>query len=94
MVDHAVKLVGVEHVCVGSDMDVLGNPNPVGGPDNITVIASRFDGDALANTRDDDSVGYVAFPLRNTLADDTLEARAPQAPFRSDPTPVLGNMLS
>ena len=69
---------------------LIDRANELGGPDNITVIASRFDGDALANTRDDDSVGYVAFPLRNTLADDTLEARAPQAPFRSDPTPVLG----
>lgn len=35
--DHAVKLVGVEHVGVGSDMDVIGNPNPVGGPDNIST---------------------------------------------------------
>ena len=35
--DHAVKLVGVEHIGVGSDMDVLGNPNPVGGPDNIST---------------------------------------------------------
>lgn len=34
--DYAVKLVGVEHVGVGSDMDVVGNPNPVGGPDNIS----------------------------------------------------------
>lgn len=30
--DHAAKLVGVEHVGVGSDMDVVGNPNPVNGP--------------------------------------------------------------
>jgi membrane dipeptidase len=29
--DHVVKLVGVEHVGVGSDMDVVGNPNPVNG---------------------------------------------------------------
>lgn len=35
--DHAVKLVGVEHIGVGSDMDVIGNPNPVGGPDNIST---------------------------------------------------------
>lgn len=35
--DHAVKLVGVEHVGVGSDMDVIGNPNPVGGSDNIST---------------------------------------------------------
>ena len=29
--DHAVKLVGVEHVAVGSDIDMVGNPNPIGG---------------------------------------------------------------
>jgi membrane dipeptidase len=33
-IDYAAKLVGVEHVGVGSDMDVVGNPNPInGGPD-------------------------------------------------------------
>ena len=30
-VDHVVKLVGVQHVAVGSDMDIVGNPNPIGG---------------------------------------------------------------
>lgn len=30
--DHVAKLVGVEHLAVGSDMDVVGNPNPVNGP--------------------------------------------------------------
>ncbi len=29
-VDHVVKLVGVQHVAVGSDLDMVGNPNPVG----------------------------------------------------------------
>lgn len=30
--DHVRTLVGVEHLAVGSDMDVVGNPNPVNGP--------------------------------------------------------------
>lgn len=30
--DHVAKLVGVEHVGVGSDMDLLGNPNPMHVP--------------------------------------------------------------
>ena len=34
--DYGVKLVGIEHIGVGSDEDVIGNPNPVGGPDNIS----------------------------------------------------------
>jgi membrane dipeptidase len=29
--DHAARLVGVQHVAVGSDLDVVGNPNAVGG---------------------------------------------------------------
>ena len=32
--DHVVRLVGVEHVGIGSDMDLIGNPNPVGGDSN------------------------------------------------------------
>jgi membrane dipeptidase len=32
-VDHAAKLVGVEHVGIGSDMDAIGNPNPMGVPE-------------------------------------------------------------
>ena len=30
-VDHTAKLVGVEHVAVGSDLDMVGNPNPMNG---------------------------------------------------------------
>jgi len=30
-VQHVAKLVGVEHVAIGSDMDVVGNPNAVNG---------------------------------------------------------------
>jgi len=30
-VDYAVKLVGVEHIGVGSDLDMVGNPNPIAG---------------------------------------------------------------
>lgn len=30
--DHVKKLAGVEHLAIGSDMDLVGNPNPVNGP--------------------------------------------------------------
>jgi len=72
---------------------LVARANEMGGPDNITVIAVRFDGDALSHTNDTDSMGYAAFPLRGTLAGDTLENRAPQAPFRSDPTPHFGTPI-
>jgi hypothetical protein len=29
--DHVARLVGVQHVAVGSDLDLVGNPNAVGG---------------------------------------------------------------
>ena len=31
-IDHVTMLVGVEHVGIGSDLDIVGNPNPVNGP--------------------------------------------------------------
>ena len=31
--DHVAKLAGVEHVGVGGDLDLFGNPNPVNNPD-------------------------------------------------------------
>ena len=30
-IDHVAKLVGVQHVAIGSDLDLVGNPNPIGG---------------------------------------------------------------
>ncbi len=41
--DHVVKLVGIEHVAVGSDMDVVGNPNPVGGATLSVPPTPNFD---------------------------------------------------
>jgi protein phosphatase len=64
--------------------------NQRGGPDNITVVAARFDGDALEATSSSDTTGYTAFPLAGTLND---ESRVPtplpprkRAPIKSDPT--------
>lgn len=30
-IDHVAKLVGVQHAAIGSDLDLVGNPNPIGG---------------------------------------------------------------
>ncbi len=65
--------------------------NQLGGPDNITVIAARFDGDALRNSENGDSFGYNAFPLAGTLHDDArTPAREAHATLKSDPTPKRG----
>ena len=41
--DHVKKLVGVEALAVGSDMDVVGNPNPVNGPGAGNPATPNFD---------------------------------------------------
>jgi membrane dipeptidase len=41
--DHVVKLVGIDHVAVGSDMDVVGNPNPVNGATQAVPPTPNFE---------------------------------------------------
>ncbi len=41
--DHVAKLVGIDHVAVGSDMDVVGNPNPVNGATQSVPPTPNFD---------------------------------------------------
>ena len=36
--DHVAKTVGVEHVGVGSDLDLIGNANPVNSATNVQVV--------------------------------------------------------
>jgi protein phosphatase len=65
--------------------------NERGGHDNITVIAVRFDGEALRASRDGDRFGYTTFPLAGTLNDDVRESVPASRPtLRSDPTPAFG----
>jgi protein phosphatase len=58
--------------------------NARGGPDNITVVAVRFEGDGLSEPAATDRVGYHAFPLAGTLNDQTRELPvAPGSTHRS-----------
>jgi serine/threonine protein phosphatase PrpC len=51
--------------------------NGRGGPDNITVVAARFDGDALPEPDDDAEVGYQVYPMPDAEAvPDTPEPAA------------------
>jgi PPM family protein phosphatase len=50
--------------------------NSKGGPDNITVVAARFEGAALTAAGNDDEVGHQAFPI----ADDTPPGGVPGVP--------------
>jgi protein phosphatase len=61
--------------------------NSRGGPDNITVVAARFDGEGLPapGDGDGDAVGYRQYPLADTeatTAEHPIETEAPAPPAR------------
>ena len=68
--------------------------NARGGPDNITVVAVRFEGEGLTPANTTDTVGYTAFPLAGTLFEQTKESpvirREPRDAVTSSPTPKNG----
>lgn len=57
--------------------------NEAGGPDNITVIAARFDGEGLARTGLTDEVGHQVFRFSGASRD-TVQVDA------ESPTPPMG----
>jgi PPM family protein phosphatase len=57
----------------------------IGGPDNITVIVARFEGDGLLAPEEEESVGHAVFPLPGAITPTTPRQRfvdGPTAPFR------------
>lgn len=60
--------------------------NERGGPDNITVVAVQFDGDALEEPNGSDGVGYQIFPLESTAEDDIVTETMAAAPPTKEPT--------
>lgn len=68
--------------------------NARGGPDNITVVAVRFEGEGLTTSNATDTVGYTAYPLADTLFEQTKEIpaiqREPRGSAARIPTPKDG----
>lgn len=58
--------------------------NARGGPDNITVVAARFDGPGLPGAASLQDLGYHAYPLDDG---DSEETRAPSEPAPSSVEP-------
>jgi protein phosphatase len=71
---------------------LIARANELGGPDNITVVAARFDGSGLEVAHADDAVGRTVYPLRGTLADDERtpgRGAAAVPPPADPPSPIL-----
>jgi PPM family protein phosphatase len=78
------------HVGDGSDLQracaqMIEAANTNGGPDNITVVAARFEGDGLAAASDDDEAGYHEFSLPTAI---TLDLEAAGPPTEAYPVPT------
>ena len=67
------------------DLDVLCDKliamaNERGGPDNITVVLVRFDGEGLPSTGTDGDVGYHSMSTAEADSDEVLVTKPPPAP--------------
>jgi len=65
--------------------ELIDRANENGGPDNITVIVARFDGEGLAPAEDEETVGHAVFPLPGSTTPPSPRHRfvdGPTAPFR------------
>lgn len=72
---------------------LVAQANDRGGPDNITVVAVRFEGDGLSPVQAGDPVGYTVYPLSGTLSDGASPmalSPALASHLRADPTPRFG----
>lgn len=76
---------------VGACKQLIDRANEKGGPDNITVIAARFDGSRLDPPAGTDEVGHRVFPLPETgqTAAVNMEVAPPEPdPHRASASPV------
>jgi protein phosphatase len=80
--DEIARVVGdgsnLERACE----ELVDAANSAGGPDNITVVLTRFDGDGLAAASDDDEAGYHEFSLPSAI---TLDVEAAGPPTEAPP---------
>jgi serine/threonine protein phosphatase PrpC len=73
--EEIAHIVSEEHDLAAVCRRLVDRANENGGPDNITVIAARFDGDGLAVAGQADEVGHAVFPLADTGQHPAVSAR-------------------
>jgi protein phosphatase len=64
--DDIARIVSEEPDLTNACKLLIDRANENGGPDNITVILARFEGDGLRPPGDTDEVGYRVYPLSDT----------------------------
>ena len=71
--------------------ELIDRANENGGPDNITVIVARFEGDGLLAAEGEETVGHAVFPLPGSTTPTGRERTSdgPTKPFRRRNTSAL-----
>ena len=88
--DEIARVVTEEMDLVSACKRLIDRANENGGPDNITVIAARFDGSRLEPPITTDEVGHHVFPLPETGQTQAVasDVPAPATPRRTPRTVV------
>ena len=88
--DEIARVVTEAPDLVAACKQLIDRANENGGPDNITVIAARFDGSRLDPPAGTDDVGHRVFPLPETgqTAAVSPELMAPEPPMEPAPLEV------
>jgi protein phosphatase len=90
-IDEIARVVSEEPDLMAVCKRLIDRANENGGPDNITVIAARFDGDGLAAPSNGDDVGHRVYPLSTDSGQVVAQRRttAPTLPGNADRRPTL-----
>ena len=86
--DEITRIVTEEPDLVAACRRMIDRANEMGGPDNITVIVARFDGEGLADPAATDDVGHRIFPL-STDSGQTPAAARPLSQVTTSEMPVI-----
>ena len=75
--EEIARVVSYEHDLKKVCKRLIDRANEAGGPDNITVVVARVDGDALAPATNDDALGHQVFSMPGDAT-----PTVPMEPFR------------
>lgn len=74
--------------------ELIDRANENGGPDNITVIAARFEGSGLLDAAPDDKVEHVVFPLAGTTPTPPQGKPRVEGAMHAMPTPRASDVVT
>ena len=80
LADAAAHIPDLAALCT----ELVNQANAAGGPDNITVVAVRLEGEGLPDAGADELVGHVTYPLLPTPQEDVIAVDDPHDRGRAE----------